>query len=62
MLGYRAWRGEVLTGQGGLTAAWLRVRPKMGDCQGHTSLHVASVLREIKKLPLASLRDPFTYC
>lgn len=62
MLGYRAWRGEVPSGQGGLTAAWLRVRPKEGDCQGHTSLHVASVLREIKKLPLASLRDPFTYC
>lgn len=42
---YRAWRGEVVNDQGGLTVAWARVRvwtlcpdkPAEGECQGYTS-------------------------
>lgn len=37
-------------------------RPKEGECQGHTFPSLALVLREIRKLPLASLERPFTYC
>lgn len=36
---------------------WVLTGWKMG-VQGHTSFHMAHVLREIKKPPLASWRDP----
>lgn len=70
--GYAWWtrgitgpRREAVDGWGGLIAGWTRVRsPRRRSPRATLTLLLACVLREIKKLPLASSERerPFTYC